>query len=610
LSPEDELIDKLTTLNHIAETLNQAVDVRGVLNDALADMVQLMGLETGWIFLKDSAAQERWAGSGYMLAAHHNLPPALDLHSAAAWDGGCTCQKLCNESCLHQAYHEVRCSRLGGVSGDRRGLVMHASTPLRAGDRILGILNVAGPDWSSFGPAALSILTNMGNQIGTALERARLFDLLQERRIHEQIALLDLSQQLLARRNLGDLIGYLVEAVRQMLEIDACALVLPNANGGLLGFWAASGWRVDPTVEQREAPADERSGPGLVFRTQQSLLIEDLEKDDPNPWMPDWLRLEGFRGHAVVPLVAEGRSVGVLVVNSRGPRLLSEEEMRLLRLMANQAAIAIEKARLHQEELKMQSMERDLEVGKQIQLSMLPDACPVVPGWECAASYDAARVVGGDFYDFFPLTTEPASNGTWEPGQLGLVIADVAGKGVPAALFMARGCTTIRTTALVGNGPAAALTQANKLIYRERESQLFLTALYAVLDTTNGRLVYANAGHNPPLWSQAATGAIQKLDARGIVLGIFGNVELEEREIQVTPGDLLVFYTDGVTEAMNASHDLFGEERLEATLAANAGASAQEVLDAILDAVRVFTGDVEQSDDLTLFVIRRSPEAN
>jgi sigma-B regulation protein RsbU (phosphoserine phosphatase) len=241
---------------------------------------------------------------------------------------------------------------------------------------------------------------------------------------------------------------------------------------------------------------------------------------------------------------------------------------------------------------------------------MLPDACPVLPGWECAASYEAARVVGGDFYDFFPLANEPAPEGTRGPGQLGMLIADVAGKGVPAALFMARGCTTIRTTALVGNGPGTALTQANKLIFRDRQSQLFLTALYAVLDTENGRLVYANAGHNPPLWLQAATGDIQTLQAPGIVLGIFGDIELEEREIQVAPGDLLVFYTDGVTEAMNASSDLFGEERLRASVAANAGASAQEILDAILVAVREFTGDVEQSDDLTLFVIRRSTEAN
>ena len=602
MSPEGELIDKLTTLNYIAETLNQAVDVRGVLHDALAHLVKLMGLETGWIFLKDPAEQERWAGSGYVLAAHHNLPPALDLHSATAWDGGCTCQKLCNEACLHRAYNEVHCSRLREVSGDRRGLAMHASTPLRAGDRVLGILNVAGPDWSAFSPAALTILTNVGNQIGTALERARLFDLLQERRIHEQMALLDLSQQLLARRDLDDLMDYLVDQVRQMLSVDACTLVLPSATDDLFDFRAASGWHVDPAAEQRQVPADERSGPGLVWRTQQSLLVKDLEESDPTPWMTDWLRAEGFRGHAVVPLVAEGRSVGVVMVNSRMPRLLSEEEMRLLRLMANQAAIAIEKARLHQEELKMQRMERDLEVGRQIQLSMLPDACPVVPGWECAASYEAARVVGGDFYDFFPLASKP--------GQLGLVIADVAGKGVPAALFMARGCTTIRTTALVGNGPATALTQANKLIFRDRQSQLFLTALYAVLDTESGRLVYANAGHNPPLWLQAATGDMQTLQAPGIVLGIFGDIELEEREIQVSPGDLLVFYTDGVTEAMDARRDLFGEERLQATVAANARASAQEVLDAILDAVREFTGDVEQSDDLTLFVIRRSPEAN
>ena len=598
MSSESDLIEKLTTLNHIAETLNQAVDVKGVLNHALAELIKLMGLETGWIFLKDPAAQDRWGGRGYVLAAHHNLPPALEVDNANAWDRGCDCQGLCNRGELTQAYNPVRCSRLASVSGDRHGLAIHASTPLRSGDRILGILNVAAPDWASFKPEALTLLTNVGSQIGVALERARLFDLLQERRFHEQAALLDFSSQLLGRLDLDDLMRYLVEQVRQMLQADACALLLPGEKPGILDFRAASGWRVDPVAERRQVSAEEGNGSALAMRTQQPFLEEDIEKSDLAPWMPEWLRAEGFRGHAVVPLLANGRSTGVLVIDTRQPRQLDESELRLLRLMANQAAMAVEKARLHQEEIKGQGLEKELAIGQQIQLSLLPKDCPVVPGWEIVAFYQAARLVGGDFYDFFELPGEP--------GRLGLLIADVMGKGVPAALFMAVSSTVIRTTALDGRSPSATLMQANKLILKDSPADLFLTAFYGVLDTHTGRLVYANAGHNRPLWLHAATGEFEELVAHGIVLGAFPEIELEECEIEVAPGDLLVFYTDGVTEAMDADHQLFETERLQAAVAAKPHASTQEILEAVVDAVRAFTGDAPQSDDMTLVAVKRN----
>jgi serine phosphatase RsbU (regulator of sigma subunit) len=599
MSSESDMVEKLTTLNHIAETLNQAVDVESVLNHALAELIRLMGLETGWIFLKDPTATDRWGGSGYVLAAHHNLPPALETDKADAWEGGCICQGLCNSGGLTKAYNEVHCSRLAGVSGDRRGLAMHASTPLCSGDRILGILNVAAPDWASFRPEALTLLTNVGNQMGTALERARLFDLVQERRVHEQAALLDFSSQLLSRLDLDDLMHYLVEEVRQMLRADACALLLPGEEPGVLDFRAASGWHVHPVAEGRQVPVDENNGPALAMRTQHPFLAEDIEKSDLAPRMPDWLRAEGFHGHAVVPLLADGRSIGVLVIDSRQPRHLDENELRLLRLMANQAAMAVEKARLHQEEVKGQGLERELAIGQQIQLSLLPEAPPAVPGWEFAAFYQAARLVGGDFYGFFELPGEP--------GRLGLLIADVMGKGVPAALFMAVSRTVIRTTALDGHSPAATLMQANELILEDSHAELFLTAFYGVLDTRTGRLVYANAGHNRPLWLHAATGEFEELAARGIVLGALPEIELEECEIEMTPGDLLLLYTDGVSEAMDADHQLFGIERLRAAVTAKAHASTQEILEAIVAAIQAFTADAPQSDDMTLVAIRPSP---
>jgi serine phosphatase RsbU (regulator of sigma subunit) len=597
MSVQSNLVDKLTTLNHIAETLNQAVDVRSVLDETLADLVRVMGLESGWIFLKDAEAQDRWWGNGYVLGAHHNLPPALSLENGNAWEGGCTCQRLCSEQCLTQAYNVVECSRLADVPGDRRGLAVHASAPLRVGDHSLGILNVAAPEWASFSPESLSILTNVGSQMGVALERARLYDLLKERRIHEQAALLELSQQLLARRSLDDLIDYVVNEVRTMLQADACALLLPTDDPDRLAFRAASGWRIDPVANGRHVPAHNGTGPGLAMKERRILLAEDLLEDDPTPWQPDWVREEGFRGHATVPLVTEGRSVGALVVNSRVPRRLDEDEARLARLMANQAALAIEKARLHEEEIKVQSLEKDLAVGREIQLSLLPKSAPDMPGWEWATFYNAAREVGGDFYDFFRLPGEPL--------RFGMVIADVVGKGVPAALFMARTSTMIRAAALEGASPSAALTRANDLILRDRRSELFLTAFYAALDPASGRLEYADAGHNRPLWLRSGTGQLRELAGRGFVLGALDTIELEERVIGVEPGDYMVFYTDGVTEAMDNAHQPFGEERLRRVVKAKTGASAQEMLEAVVGAVQDFAGDAPQSDDLTLFVARR-----
>jgi sigma-B regulation protein RsbU (phosphoserine phosphatase) len=612
------LIEDLTTLNEIVETLNRAADVRSALDSALARLVELTGLETGWIFVKDpvvygvaetaagSAEPHRRAhsgpGEGYVLAAHHNLPPALASDNAGVWAPGCKCQRLADQDRLDAGYNEVRCSRLAETSGDRRGLAVHASAPLCSGDRILGILNVAGPDWDSFSPRTLALLTNVGNQMGIALERARLFDLLKAQRVHEQAALLDLSNQLLKRLKLDDVMGYLVEEVRYLLRADACALLLPGDEPGKLAFRAASGWRVDPVANRYQVSDDEGGGPGSVMRTQQPLLVEDIqagnEAGNAGTCGADWLRSEGFRGHTVVPLVVDGRSIGALVIDMRQPRLWDEDQVRFLRLMANQAAIAIEQARLHQEEIARERLEQELDFGQQIQLSMLPEDCPVVPGWECAAFYQAARQVGGDFYDFFELPGKP--------GRLGLVIADVADKGVPAALMMALSRTVVRTAAADGRSPSAALTLANELILKDSRGDLFVTAFYAALDPS-GRLTYANAGHNRPLWLRSRTGQIEELAARGIALGVLEDIELEEREIDVTPGDILMFYTDGVTEAMDADGQQFGAQRLRQVLAASPGASAPATLTAVEDALRAFTGDTPQSDDIALFVVRRRP---
>ena len=245
---------------------------------------------------------------------------------------------------------------------------------------------------------------------------------------------------------------------------------------------------------------------------------------------------------------------------------------------------------------KQKQLAEDLSVAHRIQLSLLPEFCPDVPGWDLCTEYQAAREVSGDFYDF--LEFADASD------QLGLVIADVTDKGIPAALFMVMSRTILRATAYGGVGPAQALMRANNLIAHSSRTDLFLTAFYGVLNTRTGQMAYANAGHNPPIWYQRSTGQCHDLTARGTVLAAFEDVELEERTISLAAGDIVAFYTDGITEAMNAAREEFGSDRLKSVIQTCSGQDASAIIAAIVDAVKAFRGDAPQSDDLTCFVIK------
>lgn len=606
MATEPDLIHDLETLNAIVQKLNQSVDVQGALDSSLALLLDLMGLQTGWVFVVDPLSTDRWGGRGFRLAAHHNLPPGMAITRAEAWDKDCDCQSMCLNGDLTGAYNEVQCSRLGAVTGDRRKLSVHASTPMRSGNQLMGILNVAAEDWSAFTPRSLALLSNVGSQMGIAIERARLFDLTQQRRVHEQMALLDLSQQLLGRRELDDLMPYIVDEARTLVEADACALLLAAEDDACLTFGAASGWRHDPVERGLRVPADDQTGSGRAMRAQQVLVVEDLDAHSPSLWSADWLEDEDFKAMAIVPLIANGRSIGALVIDSRRKRTFTQAEIRLLRLMANQAALAIEKARLHQAELQQQRFEEELAVGRRIQLSMLPDKTPDLPGWQFATRFEAAQQVGGDFYDFFLL---PGSPGRWAIG-----IADVSDKGVPAALFMALSRTTIRNVALRGRSPSEVLTWANRFIQEDSQADMFLTAFYGELDSVTGRLTYASAGHNPPLWWQAAKSDFTQLQPTGPLLGVLEHAEVPETAIELAPGDVLVLYTDGVTESLDAEYHEFGLHRLQevvaAELVANPQASAAELMEAVMRSQQEFVQETTQFDDMTLFIIKRTEAAN
>jgi sigma-B regulation protein RsbU (phosphoserine phosphatase) len=252
---------------------------------------------------------------------------------------------------------------------------------------------------------------------------------------------------------------------------------------------------------------------------------------------------------------------------------------------------------LLEEEVSRQRMEEELKIGRDIQLSLLPKDLPEVPGWEFASFYRAAREVGGDLYDFIQIPDDP--------DNLAVVIADVTGKGVPAALFMAFGRTAIRAEVMNGRQPADTLRRTNRMILLDTQSPLLMSAFLASFNLKSGTMTYACAGHDRPLWVSAKENDVSIIDGKGIVLGVFEGVTIEEKVIEIDSGDFVIFYTDGVTEARQEDYEFFELERLIQTVGSTRCGSAQEMVDAIVRAVEEFTGDTPQADDLTLVVARR-----
>lgn len=254
-------------------------------------------------------------------------------------------------------------------------------------------------------------------------------------------------------------------------------------------------------------------------------------------------------------------------------------------------------AATYAEALQLERLQQELKVAGKIQASFLPSHVPHMPGWQMAVSLEAAREASGDFYDWIPL-----GNGRW-----GIVIADVADKGIGAALFMALSRTLIRTYATTfEDDPAKVLAATNRRILEDTHSDLFVTVFYAVLELCSGKLTYCNAGHNPPYLIQASNGHTPiPLKRTAMPLGLFEEVTWEQTAVTIEHGDLLLLYTDGITEAQDEEENFFGEERLKNVARTHMGRSAEIVETKIIGAVYDFVGSAPQFDDITLMVIVR-----
>jgi sigma-B regulation protein RsbU (phosphoserine phosphatase) len=245
-------------------------------------------------------------------------------------------------------------------------------------------------------------------------------------------------------------------------------------------------------------------------------------------------------------------------------------------------------------------LEAELALSRRIQRSLIPLTPPELRGFEVATYYEAAREVGGDFFDVFPMRDRA--------GRAGIVIADVTGKGIAAALLMAFARPLMRSALDQARDPVVAVERTNTILVAERRSSLFITALAGVLDLRTHVLRLANAGHEPPLFVPGdRSRPIRWLTGSGPLLGAFATLGIAPCEVQLAPGDLVLLYTDGVTDTRGPSRERFGDDRLLAVVEDARGASTQEVVDAVVAATHTFQGDQPAADDVTIVAVRRAP---
>jgi len=305
---------------------------------------------------------------------------------------------------------------------------------------------------------------------------------------------------------------------------------------------------------------------------------------------------ESIRSLLCVPMIAKSALRGVLTVyNKKGQSQFTEEDQRLLAIIAAQSAQVVETARLYEMERSLIHMKEEVRLAARIQTDLLPRTPPAPAGYDIAGKSVPAQMVGGDYFDFMQMPE----------GRYGVTLGDVSGKGLPAALLMANLQATLRGQTLFGGSVHECIQRSNKLLAESTSPEKFVTLFYSVLDPGAKTLTYCNAGHDAPMLLRTG-GASERLATGGVVLSILDDFPYQEETVPFGPGDLMVVYSDGISEAMNPAEEQFGEARIADVVGRERNRSATEIIESIVAAVRAHAGTAPQMDDMTLVVIKGS----
>lgn len=441
---------------------------------------------------------------------------------------------------------------------------------------------------------SLSIFSGMASLVMKWMNRLFLTIKLEDQYTIKLSSLSEIGNLAASELDWDSMLKAITSKTKALLNADACSVYVFDQKHQELILSATDG--LPPAVVGQQIKIGEGIT-GLVAKTRVAASIEDVTKDNriksfrisPNK---DGKRSVSFRSILSVPLIAQDRLIGVIDVRTLLPRVWSQIDVHFLSIISGQIAGIIEKDKFRME------INKDLEAAKYVQAKLLPDIIPVIKGYDLAAFLVPSSQVGGDYYDFIEI----AEN------NLGIVIADVSGKGIGAAILMASIQGLVNAHAKQGISTSDTLFSINNALYQSTELEKFATMLFGVLHIDTGNFNYTNAGHNPPYIYRANSTEPQSLEIGGTVLGIIKDANYSEGNFQLLSGDVLVLYSDGVTETHNEKGELFGIERLHKIvyeyMANNkSGIKARELLNRIYESVHDFSSVVSFNDDFTIVVI-------
>jgi phosphoserine phosphatase RsbU/P len=408
-------------------------------------------------------------------------------------------------------------------------------------------------------------------------------------------------------RVLDDVLALVIDSATELSGAERGFIMLSDADGRLEFKLARAKGRV--TLSGRSFETGGKVSyetsvkiPEEVFKTGKPKVVLDLLDGDAAAAHVGTIAL-GIRHVFCVPLrlvhfidradsPPEEKRIGVLYLDSRERGALATQATQAgLETLANEAAVAIQNARLYREAMEKAKMEQELKIAAEIQQSLLPPPAWSSDFFEAIGTTVPCRAIGGDFFEYLTMVD----------GSAGFVVADVSGKGAPAALLTAVTQGVLATQTSFGGGPAAALARVNEVLIRRAVASRFITIFFAAI-SREGKLTFCNGGHNPPFLVSGST--VRRLETGGLICGLFVQATYEEETVQLQPGDVLVMFSDGVSEALNAADEEFGDARILECVQRNAGGDPTKVLDCLVHTVKAFAAGTVQSDDLTAVVVR------
>lgn len=418
-----------------------------------------------------------------------------------------------------------------------------------------------------------------------------------DKKINELKSLQELGKVISSIFNLEELLRAIIQNATIVMKSKRCSIVLVHEKTGDFYIKVAKGMEeTGDFIENMKL----RSG-GLVtdycIKQKESLLVTDMMSDERFPTVQQPKDNSKYKtvSFIAVPLVVNDKVIGVISITEKlSEDVYNESDLQLLQIFANQVVIAIENAKLYEKLVVRERLERELEIAHNIQMNMLPQKYPDIKGISIAGVAVPAKEVGGDYYDFLPISD----------AKVGITIGDVSGKGVPAALMMVMIRSILRAKVMTQHNPKDIVLELNNLMLNELEPRMFITLFYMVLDIETKVIKYTNAGHNYPMVFHSDNEEVESLKDGGLLLGIFQSPMYDEGTYQLREGDVVVMYTDGIVEAMNESDEMFEYDNLCALVHRIKHKNAEAIKADILAAMQEFMGDAPQYDDLTLIVIK------